>query len=72
MKISKERLKEIVKEEMSMGMIPAQEMSGGGHTRDPDGYEGRMAKSNLFKICEYAETLHGLIEDDENLEQQSR
>ena len=68
MKISKERLKEIVKEEMSMGMIPAQEMSGGGHTRDPDGYEGRMAKQNLWKLAGYAQELHDLVADDENLE----
>ena len=35
---------------------------------DPDGYEGRMAKNNLFKMAEYATKLHNLLQDNENLE----
>lgn len=35
---------------------------------DPDGYEGRMAKGNLFKMAEYATRLHNMIQDNENLE----
>lgn len=35
---------------------------------DPDGYEGRMAKGNLFKAAESAALLHNLIQDGENLE----
>lgn len=37
-------------------------------TQDPDGYEGRMAKNNLYKIAEYATALQGIIQDNENLE----
>ena len=43
-------------------------MHGGDYQVDPDGYEGRMTKGNLFKIAEYAQSLHDLIGDDENLE----
>ena len=68
MKISKERLKQIVQEELAVGVVPAQEMRSGGRTRDPDGYEGRMAKQNLWKLANYAQELHDLISDDENLE----
>lgn len=35
---------------------------------DPDGYEGRMAKGNLFKAAEAAALLHNLLQDNENLE----
>lgn len=68
MKISKERLKQIVQEEMSVGVIAPEELSGGDRPRDPDGYEGRMAKQNLWKMAEYAKELHDMIGDDENLE----
>lgn len=63
MKIAKERLKQIIKEELEM-----HDEYSGDYQEDPDGYEGYMAKSNLFKIAEYAQSLHDLIEDDENLE----
>ena len=67
MKIAKDRLKQIIKEELEVSGRH-DEMHGGEYQQDPDGYEGRMAKGNLFEIAEYAEKLHGLIEDDENLE----
>jgi hypothetical protein len=35
---------------------------------DPDGYEGKMAKGNLFKMAQYATRLHNMIQDNENLE----
>lgn len=35
---------------------------------DPDGYEGQMAKGNLFRMAEYATKLHNLLQDNENLE----
>lgn len=38
------------------------------YPKDPDGYEGRMAKGNLYRIVEYATMLQGLIHDNENLE----
>lgn len=68
MKITKERLEQLIQEELAVGVIGPEEMEGGEEPRDPDGYEGRMAKQNLWKICEYARTLHDLIGDDENLE----
>lgn len=62
MKIAKDRLKQIIKEELE------NESHGGDYEVDPDGYEGHMAKTNLYKIAEYAQELHDLIHDDENLE----
>lgn len=68
MKIAKDRLKEIIKEELEISMQGHDEMQGGSYKKDPDGYEGHMAKTNLFKIAEYAQEMHELIHDDENLE----
>lgn len=68
MKISKDRLKEIVAEEMSI--------SFGGVGLEPEEHEGReshdadgnMAKQNLWKMAQYAKELYELIGDDEDLE----
>jgi len=78
MKISKERLKQIIKEELTVGVAPEKsemphemghdEYEGGEYPRDPHGYEGQMAKTNLWKIAEYAQEMHDLIHDDEDLE----
>lgn len=69
MKISKDRLKEIIKEELELSKEPAEHSEfEGEYEADPDGYEGRMAKGNLYKIIEYATELHDLIADNENLE----
>lgn len=65
MKIAKDRLKQIIKEELAVGTV---EMHGGDYPVDPDGYEGSMAKTNLMKIAEYAQELMGMIKDDQNLE----
>lgn len=48
---------------MGMPMPPPQPQN-----IDPDGYEGQMAKTNLFKMAEYATELHNLIQNNENLE----
>jgi hypothetical protein len=80
MKVTQQFLRKIIKECMHDVMMqqpapypaatnfapPVKQM--GNYVPDPDGYEGRMAKSNLYKISEYAESLQGLIQDDENLE----
>lgn len=63
MKIAKERLKEIIREELEIGHA-----EGGEDPKDPDGYEGRMFKQNLFKIKEYAEKMSEFIQDDQNME----
>jgi len=62
MKISKERLKQIIKEELDVGE------AGGSYPKDPHGYEGNMVKQNLWKIAEYAKKMHSLIADDEDIE----
>ena len=67
MKISKDRLKQIIKEELAIGSVEMSHGSG-DYQVDPDGYEGSMAKTNLMKIAEYAESLMGMIRDDQNLE----
>jgi hypothetical protein len=67
MKIAKDRLKQIIKEELEIGQTGGG--SGGAFgTQDPDGYEGRMAKSNLYKIKEYATNMCDMLEDGQNLE----
>lgn len=74
MKISKDRLKQIIKEELAVGVAPESheaghdEFSGGEYPRDEHGYEGRMVKTNLWKIAEYAKEMHDLLHDDEDLE----
>ena len=69
MLITKDKLKQIIKEELEVSVTGRHgEMHGGAYQKDPDGYEGRMAKGNLYKIAEYAHELHNIIMDDENLE----
>jgi hypothetical protein len=41
---------------------------GGDRPKDPDGYEGSMAKNNLRNVAMDASMLVGMIQDDENLE----
>ena len=70
MKISKERLKELVQEELAVsfgGVAPAPMLAAATPKPNSDG-EGYMAKQNLWKIAEYAQEMHDLIEDDESLE----
>ena len=55
MKITTERLKEIIKEEL--GQMRSPEYNG----------EASMMKSQLFKISNYARELHNMIGDDDNL-----
>ena len=78
MKITKDYLRSLIKECMdTMGgyetasnmMQPVQTvMPMQTSNIDPDGYEGQMAKTNLFKMAEAASELHNLIQDNENLE----
>ena len=78
MKISKDRLKQIIQEELAVGVAGEKEhgghkaeqtqFDGGDYAHDKFGYEGRMAKTNLWKIAEYAKEMHDLIHDDEDLE----
>jgi hypothetical protein len=81
MKIAKDRLKQIIKEELAMQSEKEHvcddsckhgeehdEYAGGSYPHDQHGYEGEMAKTNLWKIAEYAKEMHDLIHDDEDLE----
>ena len=66
MKISKERLMEIIKEECDMAMLPQSD-----YQMTPDGEidrEGRMAKRQLADIAEYAQELTQMLGDETQLE----
>lgn len=76
MKLTKTSLLKIIKESINEidnmqsfhpPMLPAAAMEK-NYPKDPDGYEGRMAKNNLNKIGEHASVLQSIIKDDENLE----
>jgi len=40
----------------------------GDYTKDPDGYEGELAKRSLFHMASQAQQLHDMLKEDENLE----
>lgn len=77
MKISRTQLKKLINEvlteedslllEMPQSPIVGQEQTG-DYTKDPDGYEGEMAKRSLHFMAQQAAQLHDIIMDDENLE----
>jgi phosphopantothenoylcysteine synthetase/decarboxylase len=71
MKISTDRLKQIIQEEMTIGVaVPADTggmMGGVPPVPNKDG-AGYMAKQNLWKIAEYAGELYKLVQDDDCLE----
>ena len=80
MKVTREYLKQVIQECMhdvmmnqaapypaATNMAPPVQQTG-NIVMDPDGYEGRMAKANLYKTAQYAQSLQGLIQDEENLE----
>lgn len=72
MKISKNRLKEIIKEEMemiSMDEQPHVHDENCGHDYEDPEYdqEGYMTKSQLYKIGDLAMQLHDMIDDNDNL-----
>lgn len=77
MKINKEELLKIIKEEITfvssqptlppfVGVSPINPEAD--KKIDPDGYEGKMAKVNLFKMEEYSRKLQSIIADNQNLE----
>jgi len=67
MKISKNRLKEIIQEELEM--VSMEDNTSGEQCGQDGEYdqEGYMTKSQLYKIGEYAMELHDMIEDSDNL-----
>tara|TARA_R100001594_G_C3948722_1_gene242473 strand:+ start:302 stop:631 length:330 start_codon:yes stop_codon:yes gene_type:complete len=77
MKITRSQLKHLILEsisenqsvllEMPRPPIVGQEQTG-DYTKDPDGYEGEMAKRSLFHMSQQAQQLHDMLMGDENLE----
>jgi len=77
MKITRQGLKLLIAEEitatnsilleMPKPPIVGQEQTG-DYTKDPDGYEGEMAKRSLFHMSQQAQQLHDILAGDENLE----
>ena len=66
MKVSKERLLEIIQEEVGMAIMPQM-----GYEMTPDGEidrEGRMAKRQLSDISKYAQDLEQMLGDETQLE----
>jgi hypothetical protein len=66
MKISKEKLQKIIKEELEMA-YSGPNMDTIKHHREFDN-EGDMAKSQLKRIAEYALGLYAVLEGDQELE----
>jgi len=77
MKITRTELKDLIREaveeegsillEMPQPPIVGQEQTG-DYTKDPDGYEGEMAKRSLYHLATQAQQLHDMLREDENLE----
>ena len=77
MKITRSELKKMILEsiqtnnsilmEMPEPPIIGQEQTG-DYTKDPDGYEGDLAKRSLFHMSQQAQQLHDMLMGDENLE----
>ena len=77
MKITRQELLNLIQEQIAtttsvlleMPQLPivGQEQTG-DYTKDPDGYEGEMAKRSLFHMAAQAQQLHDMLMDDENLE----
>ena len=74
MKISKKELKRMIAEELngSSVLLEMPQMNrmdpASNYEKDPDGYEGNMAKRSLFHMAQQAQQLHDMLHDDESLE----
>jgi len=74
MKISKKELKKMIAEELNGSSVllemPKMNMldPASNYEKDPDGYEGSMAKRSLYHMAAQAQQLHDMLHDDENLE----
>lgn len=77
MKMSRTQLRKLISEvvleqnavllESPTTPIVGQEQEG-DYTKDPDGYEGEMAKRSLYHLAAQAQQLHEMLAEDENLE----
>lgn len=74
MKISKKELKRMIAEELNSSsvLLEMPQMNrmdpASNYEKDPDGYEGNMARKSLFHMAQQAQQLHDMLHDDENLE----
>jgi hypothetical protein len=76
MKISKNDLRQLIKEELrqsSSVLLETPELDENMHQapaddKDPDGYEGHMARKSLYHMAAQSQQLHDMLQDDENLE----
>ena len=75
MKISKKQLRGMIAEELNsssvlleMPQMNRMDPSSNNYEKDPDGYEGEMAKRSLYHMAAQAQQLHDMLQDDENLE----
>ena len=75
MKISKKELKKMIAEELNgssvlleMPQMNMMDPASNNYEKDPDGYEGQMAKRSLYHMAAQAQQLHDMLHDDENLE----
>ena len=75
MKISKKELKRMIAEELNGSSVllemPQMNMldpASNNYEKDPDGYEGDMAKRSLYHMAAQVQQLHDMLHDDENLE----
>ncbi len=78
MKITRSELKNLIRETISENQsvllerpqppIVGQDQANDDYTKDPDGYEGEMAKRSLFHMTQQAQQLHDMLKGDENLE----
>ena len=75
MKLLRKQLKQLVEETLHEKQsvllemphpIVGQEQTG-AYTKDPDGYEGEIAKRSLFHMSQQAQQLHDMLQGDENL-----
>ncbi len=75
MKITKNELKKMIAEELNgssvlleMPQMNQLDPASNNYEKDPDGYEGQMAKRSLYHMAAQAQQLHDMLQDDENLE----
>ena len=77
MKITRQQLKTLIQEEMAIEKSVLLEMpeppivgqeQKDDYSKDPDGYEGEMAKRSLYHMSQQAQQLHDMLMGDENLE----
>ena len=75
MKITKNELKKMIAEELNgssvlleMPQMNQLDPASNNYEKDPDGYEGDMAKRSLYHMAAQAQQLHDMLQDDENLQ----